>query len=254
MVGSKKEPNAPSQSDRKPTLIVPPFFAVESPPPPPPSSSEPQPAATSASASVAPVRAITFLGYNAPLLSSPSIDTACRGTVLHVPRRPWWRRAATAPPPSQPIAGLLPEAHQAARRGEDDDQEDKSDDRVEPSRSQDVADLGHPLARVVVDQRVGQRARPRPLQPVKAADDGDDEDVDRLGEVDRARRDAAVVPDGEHAGDGRDDRREAEREDPVAGDVEPQRAHTGRFVTHPLERQPERRARDPAEHDEDEHG
>src|SRR5215217_3204698 len=178
MVGSKNEPNAPSQSDRKPTLIVPPFFAAESPPPPPPSSSEPQPAATSVSATVAPVSAISFLGCNVSLLSSPSIDSACRGAVLHVPRRPRWRRAAITPPSSQPLARLLPEAHQAARRGEDDDQEDESDDRVEASRAQDVAHLGHPFARVVVDQRVGQRARPRALQPVEAADDGDDEDVD----------------------------------------------------------------------------
>jgi hypothetical protein len=49
---------------------------------------------------------------------------------------------------------------------------------------------------------------------------------------------AAVVPDREDPGDRRDERREAEREHPVAGHVEAERAHARRLVAQALQRQP----------------
>ena len=63
MVGSKNEPNAPSQSDRKPILIVPPDSLLLESPPPPSSSELPQPT-TRPSASVAPTSATSLRDLN----------------------------------------------------------------------------------------------------------------------------------------------------------------------------------------------
>src|SRR5215203_6060108 len=221
-VGSKNEPNAPSQSDRMPILIVPP----DSPPPPvssvvvvvpPPSSSssEPQPA-TSPSASVAHPSATSLRALKRLHSSRCSLDSSCGGGALRCPRSSRARVRSTSPVPSEVIAALLPESDDAAGGDEDDHQEDDADQRVEALRAEDVADRRRVIARVVVDHGVQQRAHPGALEPVQPADDGDDQDVDRLREVDRSGRDAAVVEDGEEPADGREERGEREGEGPVA--------------------------------------
>ncbi len=71
--------------------------------------------------------------------------------------------------------------------------------------------------------------------PEEAADDGDDEDVDLLAQVDRAGRDLQVPPDGENPRQRRDEGTEREGEHPVKGDVVAQRAHARGLVPDPLE-------------------
>src|SRR5215218_6253599 len=219
-VGSKNEPNAPSQSDRNPTLIVPPppDWALDPPLSPSPSSSSSPQAVTRPRASKAPISASNVLTLTATLLL-----LVCRARLP--PRsvgRVRGRHGARRPPSSraEQLAAALPQAHEPAGRDQHDHEEDDPEDRVEALRSQNVADSRRPLARVVVEQRVGERSDPRALQPVEPPDDRDDQDVDRLRQVDRTRRDAAVVPDRQHAGEGRHEGGESEREDAVARDVE----------------------------------
>ena len=114
----------------------------------------------------------------------PSLDSARCGATLR-PRR---GRAAARHLPSlrrRRRSTPAPRCRRGRPAREDDDQEDEPMQGVEPLGAEHVADLGRPLARVVVEQREHERADPGALEPVQAADDGDDQDVDRLPEVDR---------------------------------------------------------------------
>src|SRR5918999_1210568 len=260
-VGSKKEPKAPSQSDRNPTLIVPPppppSWAAWSPPPPSSSSSSPQAVTTSARASMAPISASNrlVLTCSPPRFDSRSFFLSIRAVPGGTRRR--WSRDRSGRSPSSPpeeLAAPLPEAHQAAGRQQHDHEEDDPEDRVEALRPEHVAHRGRPLARVVAEQRVGQRAAPGALEAVQPADDRDDEDVDRLRQVDRTRRDAAVVPDRQHPREGRHERPQAQRQDPGPRHVEAERLHPVRLVAEALERQAEGRTRRVAQAEEDQDG
>src|SRR5918992_2472439 len=135
MVGSKNDPKAPSQSDRNPTLIVPPSCAAVSPPSPPPSSSSPHPTPSSPSAARAATSVSSLRPLKTPLLSCPSIDSAWCGPTLGTHGGRCGRSATSPSSPSQAIANVLPDAHEAARRQQHDDQEHQPDDRVEARRA-----------------------------------------------------------------------------------------------------------------------
>src|SRR5688500_5576491 len=124
-VGSKNEPNAPSQSDRMPILIgllaSPPDSSADvvvPPPSPSSSSSEPQPA-TSPNARVAQPSAIHLraLKDSTPLKSS--LDCACSGRALRCARSNRTRVRSTSSIPSEAIAALLPQADDSAGGDED---------------------------------------------------------------------------------------------------------------------------------------
>src|SRR5215217_3269133 len=144
-VGSKNEPKAPSQSERKPTLIVPPppDWALDPPLPPSPSSSSSPQAATRPRASKAPTSASNVLTLTALLL------LICRARLPPRSVRSLRRRHGSRGPPSscpEQLPAALPEAHEAARREQHDHEEDDPEDRVEALRAEHVADPRRPLA------------------------------------------------------------------------------------------------------------
>src|SRR5712691_13474108 len=122
------------------------------------------------------------------------------GVVDHLHRR-YYRRRNWGQEALPPVPKAFPYADQSPWRRQDDHQEDHPDDGFESIRTQPVAHVGHPDPRIVVDGGEDEGADPRALEPVEAAHDGDDEDVDRLRDVDAARRDLGRVPDGQNAGD-----------------------------------------------------
>src|SRR6266853_577681 len=107
------------------------------------------------------------------------IDDLVDRTRRRHPRRFHWAEA-----PLPPVPEALPYADQTAWRRQDDHQEDHPDDAFESGRPEPVADVRHPDPRVVVDGGEDQRTDPRALQPVEAADHGDDQNVDGLSDVD----------------------------------------------------------------------
>ena len=98
------------------------------------------------------------------------------------------------------------------------------DDRVEARLGDaDVVDERQ-RAQVVVGDDEDERAEPRALEVADAADDGDDEEVERRPDGDRVGVDLAVPPDVEHAGDAGDEPGEAERQRAVQRHVEAERS------------------------------
>src|SRR4051794_32431933 len=129
----------------------------------------------------------------------------------------------------------LPDAEQAIGGHQDDHQEHDTDQRVEP-----VADEPDVL-RVVVQEHEDEGAQPGALEAVEAADDGDDEHVDRRAEADGRRRDLTVPPDEEDPADPGRQPGERERQHAVQRHAVAERAHAHRVVADALHRQPERR-------------
>src|SRR6266851_3981066 len=166
------------------------------------------------------------------------IDNLVDRTRRRYPGRFLWTET-----PFPPVPEALPNADQTPWRRQDYHQEDHPDDAFESVRPEPVANVRHPDPRVVVDSREDQRTDPRALQPVEAADHGDDQDVDGLGDVDAARRDLGRVPDRQDPRDRRDERPYPERERTMQGHVVAKRLHAGRVVADALERQAKRSSR-----------
>src|ERR687898_1480049 len=137
----------------------------------------------------------------------------------------------SAAAPSQGTPEAVPNPPEPVRRDDDDDQEDQADDRVEAAADHGQLDV----ADVVVDDDEGEGAEPGALNPDEAADDRDDEQLDRGGETEVARCDLPVPPDEEDSGDGGNERCEAESQRPVQRHVEAERGHADGIVAHTLQ-------------------
>src|SRR6266852_1251782 len=168
------------------------------------------------------------------------------GVVDHLHRR-YPRRRKWGQPALPPVPEAFPDADQSPWRCQDDHKEDHPDNSLESGRPEPVAHARHPHARVVVDGGEHRGAYPRPLQPVEASDDGDDEDVDRLREIDAARRDLGRVPNRQDSCNRGDERSDPERKRAVERHVEAERLHSGWIVADALERKTERRSREVAD-------
>src|SRR6266550_5689212 len=108
------------------------------------------------------------------------------------------RPAATAAPREDAI----PDAHQAPRGDQNNDEEDDPDDGVEgpaEERATHAQQRHVEVTHVVLDHDESEGADPGALDPQEAADHRHDEQVDRLGKVDVSRRDLTAPPDVEDA-------------------------------------------------------
>src|SRR5712691_441186 len=107
------------------------------------------------------------------------IDDLVDRTRRRYPRRFLWTET-----PFPPVPEALPNADQTPWRRQDYHQEDHPDDAFESGRPEPVADVRHPDPRGVVDGREHQRADPRTLLSIAAADPRGDQGVGVLGDVD----------------------------------------------------------------------
>ena len=143
------------------------------------------------------------------------------------------------------LDGGAPDSHEPPGRHQNDREEDHSDDSVEAVSDQIDA------TKPVVQHGHDNRPHPGSLEPVEAADDRDNKDIDRLGQRNRAWRDPGVPPDGENAGETCDESAKAEGNRAQERDVVAERTHAGRVVTHSLEREAEWRSGDVAQRNVD---
>src|SRR5829696_4445173 len=155
--------------------------------------------------------------------------------------------ACCSPPEArlERAGGGAPDAHEPPGRHENDREEDHSDDSVEAVSDQIDA------TKPVVQHGHDDRPHPGSLEPVEAADDRDNKDIDGLGKRNRAWRDPRVPPDGENAGETCDESAKAEGNRAQERDVVAERTHAGRVVTHPLEREAQWRSGDVAQRNVD---
>src|ERR1700722_18846032 len=153
--------------------------------------------------------------------------------------------------PIASAAPALPKTNDAVRGEQHDGEEANADQQtkaiaVEPDRDQEIKREG-------AQQNKYKGADERTDRTGDAADDGDNENIDRPFDPDRAGRDLPVVPDLQNAGERCHERGERIGGDAVRIDVEPERRHPARIVAHTLQGQPERRARKIADRGEAEY-
>src|SRR5580692_8139281 len=149
------------------------------------------------------------------------------------------RRAAAAAAPT------LPQSDDAVRGEQHDDEEAETDQQaeaiaVEPDRDQEIEREG-------AQQDKNKGADEGTDRTGDAADHGDDENIDRPFDPDRARRDLPVVPDLQNAAERCHKGGERIGGDAVRVDVEPECRHAARIVADALQGQPERCAREIAD-------
>src|ERR1700677_3859440 len=174
---------------------------------------------------------------NSSALAEPTVERRCATlSMAAAGRLCTWRAAPHA------IAPAGPQTNDPVRREKDNRQEPKPDQKskpvaVEAERDQDIEGKG-------LQHRIDQRADEWANWVADPANDGDDQDVDRGGDADRAGRDFAVAPDQENAAERRDDRREHVSRDAVGVDVEAERSHAPGVIANALERKPEGRPGD----------
>src|SRR3984893_9100524 len=182
---------------------------------------------------------------NSSAAPAPTVERRCATLSMAVISacRLRFRLAPAAPP--------LPKSDHSIRREQHDDKKAQADQQaesiaVESDRNQKIQCEGAQQDKDQGADEWADRAR-------DAADDGDDENVDRPLDTDRTRRDLAIVPDLQDAGECGQKGGERIGGDAVRVDVEPQRRHAARIVAHALQGQAERRAREIADRAEAEH-
>src|ERR1700756_781029 len=116
--------------------------------------------------------------------------------------------------PGEVAAPALPETDHAVRGPE------HADEKAERKGTQD-------------DEN--ERADERTHRTTDATDHGNDQDVDAALDRDRAWRDLPIVPDLEHAAQCGDQGRESVGRNPMRVDIEAERGHAARIVSHPLQ-------------------
>src|ERR1700738_1304494 len=191
---------------------------------------------TSVSAASAPKSRVT--PRNSSAAPAPTTERRCATLSMAVSARLHLSLLA-------PAAPALPKPDDAVRREQHDDEKAQSDQQaeaiaVEPDRDQEIQGKG-------AQQDKNQGADEWADRTRDAADDGDDENVDRPFDPDRTRRDLTVVPDLQDAAERGHKGGERIGGDAVRVDVEPERRHAARIVAHALESEPERRAREIAD-------
>src|SRR3984893_14954180 len=144
-----------------------------------------------------------------------------------------------------PTTPALPKPDDAVRGEQHDDKKAQTNQQaeavaVEPDRDQKIeGERAH--------QDKNQGADEWTDRTRDTADDGDDENVDRPFNPDRARRDLTIVPDLQNAAVRSHKGGECIGGDAVGVDVEPERRHAARIVAHALQGEPERRTREIAD-------
>src|SRR6266581_182423 len=192
---------------------------------------------TSVSAASAPKSRVT--PRNSSAAPAPTVERRCATlSMAVVSARLRLSRPGSAAP-------ALPKPDNAVRGEQHDDEEAETNEQpeaiaVEPDRDQKIQ-------RERAQQDKNQGADEWTDRTGDAADDGDDENVDRPLDADRTRRDLPVVPDLQNAAERSHEGGERIGGDAVRVDVEPKRRHAARIVAHALQSQPERRAREIAD-------
>src|SRR6185503_3759112 len=189
---------------------------------------------TSVSAASAPNIRVTPRNSSA----APAPTTERRWATLSMTAASVWTHLLPGGVPTP----ALPQADDAVRRPEHDNQEADANQQaeavaVEPDMDQEVERKG---AQDDEDQRADERSH----GSGDATDDGNDQNVDAALDRDRARRDLAVIPDLENTTERSDKGRERIGRNTVRVDVETQRRHPPRIVAHPLQGKSEWRARE----------
>src|SRR6266481_2460990 len=196
---------------------------------------------TSVSAASAPKSRVT--PRNSSAAPAPTAERRCATLSMAVSARPRSSRLA-------PAAPALPKPDDAVRGEQHDDKKAQTNQQaeavaVEPDRDQKIEGKR-------AHQDKNQGADEWTDRTRNTADDGDDENVDRPFNPDRARRDLTVVPDLQNAAERSHKGGERISGDAVGVDVEPERRHAARIVAHALQGEPERRAREIADRAETE--
>src|SRR5260370_11893784 len=190
---------------------------------------------TSVSAASAPNSRVT--PRNSSAAPAPTTERRCATLSMAVSARLHLCFAPTAP--------ALPKPDDAVRGEQHDDKKAETDQQaeaiaVEPDRDQEIEGEG-------AKQHKNQGADEWADRTRDAADDSDDENIDRAFDPDRTRRDLMIVPDLQDAAERGQEGGECIGGDAVRVDVEAERRHAARIVAHALQCQPERRAREIAD-------
>src|ERR1700756_1795835 len=135
--------------------------------------------------------------------------------------------------PGEVAAPALPETDHAVRGPEHDDEE--ADAYQEAEAVAVEADPDQKVERKGTQDDENERADERTHRTTDATDHGNDQDVDAALDRDRAWRDLPIVPDLEHAAQCGDQGRESVGRNPMRVDIEAERGHAARIVSHPLQ-------------------
>src|SRR5438270_4138788 len=179
---------------------------------------------TSVRAASAPNNRVTPRSSSAA--SAPTTERRC--ATLSMARRSLRLHYAgpVAPPPA------IPQTDHAVGGPEHDGQETEADQQMEAVTVK--PDLHQEVQREGAQNDEDERADERTNRSRDAADDSDDQDVDAALDPDRAGRDLPVVPDLEDSGESGDEGRERVGGDAMGVDIESERGHPARIVSHPL--------------------
>src|SRR4051794_36174413 len=175
---------------------------------------------TSVNAASAPNSRVT--PRNSSAAPAPTVERRCATLSMAIPGRGRRPRRSAAP--------ALPKPDDAIRREEHDDQKAKTDQQAEAIAIQ--PDRDEEIEREGAQQDEDQGTDECTDRTGNAADDGDDENVDRPLYPNRPGRNLAVVPDLQNAGERGDEGSKCIGRDAVGVDVEPERRHAARVVTH----------------------